>query len=500
MQEKRRRWSMQYQAQEQWSDSTRDAASELIAPEEAAAAVPSFGTSSAVDALLQGDAYPPPLPSYQSDTYTRSHHRDLHLPPPSSYQGEPYAPQPSSAVSPPSGYSAPSACGYSRPSSSRTLDAATDLFDVREDDGDEDDGFEQQMAAAEAQYSAPAAPAVRAPVYFRSRKEAAAVLLRHSHFSSGSKLFSGGAIAVRVSRVSVRDATRDAEAVAQGVRLEVALFGKPVRSFDVDLCGREAREGMHGGAEAVLDAALCHEEDPAVLAQLLMSAPLCQFQLLSPGAQPRLLASAAIDLAAMSHDIAAITLPLVRPGDAGAQLLGEITCSITAGMPRHHGVLAPSRSHSRPRSLPRSDGTMAHGGVGHGASSPHSGSRHRLHGSRPAAATTLPRPLSAGPRPHSRAAIGAPVLGPSLASLADRLDARAGRAPGGRARPQSAGGVQSAARVQRAGAVRGVPASALSAAAGYAAKAGRQKPGAAKPSRAAADASASGLAAESLRR
>ena len=77
MQEKRRRWSMQYQTQEQWTDSTRDAASELIAPEEAAAAVPSFGTSSAVDALLQGDAYPPPPPSYQSDTYTRSHQRDL---------------------------------------------------------------------------------------------------------------------------------------------------------------------------------------------------------------------------------------------------------------------------------------------------------------------------------------------------------------------------------------------------------------------------------------
>ena len=50
MQEKRRRWCMQYQAQEQWSDSTRDAASELIAPEEAAAAVPSFGPSSAVAA------------------------------------------------------------------------------------------------------------------------------------------------------------------------------------------------------------------------------------------------------------------------------------------------------------------------------------------------------------------------------------------------------------------------------------------------------------------
>ena len=50
MQEKRRRWCMQYQAQEQWSNSTRDAASELIAPEEAAAAVPSFGPSSAVAA------------------------------------------------------------------------------------------------------------------------------------------------------------------------------------------------------------------------------------------------------------------------------------------------------------------------------------------------------------------------------------------------------------------------------------------------------------------
>ena len=50
MQEKRRRWCMQYQAQEQWSNSTRDAASELVAPEEAAAAVPSFGPSSAVAA------------------------------------------------------------------------------------------------------------------------------------------------------------------------------------------------------------------------------------------------------------------------------------------------------------------------------------------------------------------------------------------------------------------------------------------------------------------
>ena len=48
MQEKRRRWCMQYQAQEQWSNSTRDAASELVAPEEAAAAVPSLGPSSAV--------------------------------------------------------------------------------------------------------------------------------------------------------------------------------------------------------------------------------------------------------------------------------------------------------------------------------------------------------------------------------------------------------------------------------------------------------------------
>ena len=50
MQEKRRRWAMRYQAEEQWSDSTRDAASELIAPEEAAAAVPSFGPSSSVAA------------------------------------------------------------------------------------------------------------------------------------------------------------------------------------------------------------------------------------------------------------------------------------------------------------------------------------------------------------------------------------------------------------------------------------------------------------------
>ena len=465
MQEKRRRWSQQYQAEEQWSQSTRDAASEGLTTEEAVADAPSFGTSSAVDALLQGDAYPPQAASYQSDAYTlppRSHERDAYAPQQSSYQSDPYPPQASSYPPPPSGYSAPGASGYSRPSSSRAVDVAPDLFDVREDDGDEDDGFEQQMAAVEAQHSAPTAPAARAPAYFRSRKEAAAVLLRHSHFSSGSKLFSGGAIAVRVSRISVRDAARDAEAVAQGVRLEVSLFGKPVRSFDVDLCGREAREGMHGGAEAVLDAALCHEEDAAVLSQLLMRAPLCEFRLLSPGAQPRLLASAAIDLAAMSHDIATITLPLTRPGDAAAsQLLGEITCSITAGMPRAHpGVLAQeryARSHSRTRSLPRSDGTMSTGAI-----SPHTGSRHRLHGSHPAAATT--RPLSAGPMAHNRGAIGAPVLGPSLASLADKLDARGGRAPGGRARPQSAAGV------------RGVPASALSAAAGYAPKGGRPKP------------------------
>ena len=496
MQDQRRRWSQQYQAEEQWSQSTRDAASAGLTTVEAAAAAPSFGTSSAVDALLQGDAYPPQAASYQSDAYThppRSHQRDPYSPQQSSYQSDPYPPQPSSYQSdpyapqpsppPPSGYSVPSACGYSRPSSSRAVDAAPDLYDVREDDGDEDDGFEQQMAAVEAQHSAPAAPAARPPVYFRSRKEAAAVLLRHSHFSSGSKLFSGGAIAVRVSRISVRDAARDAEAVAQGVRLEVSLFGKPVRSFDVDLCGREAREGMHGGAEAVLDAALCHEEDAAVLSHLLMRAPLCEFRLLSPGAQPRLLASAAIDLAAMSHDIATITLPLVRSGGAASSpLLGEITCSITAGMPRpHHGVLAPSRSHSRSRSLPRSDGTMSNGAV-----SPHTGSRHRLDGSHPAAATT--RPLSAGPRAHNRAAIGAPVLGPSLASLADKLDARGGRAPGSRARPQSAGGV------------RGVPASALRAAAGYAPKGGRQKPGLTKPSKASAEVSASGMAGQDLRR
>jgi hypothetical protein len=490
-QEKRRRWSQQYQAEEQWSQSTRDAASEGLTTAEAAAAAPSFDTSSAVDALLQGDAYPPQAASYQSDAYTlppRSHQRDPYPPQQSSYQSDPYAPQQSSYPPPPSGYSAPSACGYSRPSSSRAVDMAPDLFDVREDDGDEDDGFEQQMAAVEAQHSA---PAVRAPVFFRSRKEAAAVLLRHSHFSSGSKLFSGGAIAVRVSRISVRDAARDAEAVAQGVRLEVSLFGKPVRSFDVNLCGREAREGMHGGAEAVLDAALCHEEDAAVLAHMLMRAPLCEFRLVSPGAQPRLLASAAIDLAAMSHDIATITLPLVRPGDAASSpLLGEITCSITAGMPRpHHGVLAPSRSHSRTRSLPRSDGTMSHGAV-----SPHTGSRHRLHGSHPATATTRPLsagplsagPLSAGPRAHNRGAIGAPVLGPSLASLANKLDARAGRAPRGHARPQSAGRVS------------GVPASALSAAAGYSPTGGRQKPSLQKsPS---AEVTASGMAGQDQRR
>jgi len=53
MQEKRRRWAMRYQAEEQWSDSTKDVASELSTTEEAAAAVPSPGTASAADALLQ---------------------------------------------------------------------------------------------------------------------------------------------------------------------------------------------------------------------------------------------------------------------------------------------------------------------------------------------------------------------------------------------------------------------------------------------------------------
>ena len=53
MQEKRRRWAMRYQAEGQWSDSTRDVASELSTTEEAAAAVPSPGTASAADALLQ---------------------------------------------------------------------------------------------------------------------------------------------------------------------------------------------------------------------------------------------------------------------------------------------------------------------------------------------------------------------------------------------------------------------------------------------------------------
>jgi len=58
MQEKRRRWAMRYQPEEQWSDSMRaqrmrDVAAERRKAEEAAAAAPSSGTSSATDALLQ---------------------------------------------------------------------------------------------------------------------------------------------------------------------------------------------------------------------------------------------------------------------------------------------------------------------------------------------------------------------------------------------------------------------------------------------------------------
>jgi hypothetical protein len=88
------------------------------------------------------------------------------------------------------------------------------LWDEDPAEGDDDfgDDFEAKVRQAEQRAAAPPPPLP--PAYFRSRREAAAVLLRHSHFSSGAKLFGGGAIDVRVSRVFVREATREAASSA----------------------------------------------------------------------------------------------------------------------------------------------------------------------------------------------------------------------------------------------------------------------------------------------
>ena len=231
-----------------------------------------------------------------------------------------------SALPPPSGYSAPSACATPA-RAPPALDAATDLFDVREDDGDEDGGraADGRGRGAVQRACRSRRPFTRLLPFAQGGGGGAAAQLA---LFVGLEAFSGGAIAVRIS------VFRSAERARRGG----GGAGRAPRAGALRQAGALLRRrperaggagGMHGGAEAVLDAALCHEEDPAVLAQLLMSSPLCQFQLLSAGPQPRLLASAAIDLAAMSHDIATITPALVRPGDVGAQLLGEITCSIT---------------------------------------------------------------------------------------------------------------------------------------------------------------------------
>ena len=200
------------------------------------------------------------------------------------------------------------------------------LWDEDPAEGDDDfgDDFEAKVRQAEQRAAAPPPPLP--PAYFRSRREAAAVLLRHSHFSSGAKLFGGGAIDVRVSRVFVREATRE----AASARLEICLFGRAVRTASVDLSGRQ-HGGQHGGAEAAPELSVCYEEDAALLPQMLARSPLCEFRLWSGGAHPQLLGSAGLDLAVMDHPLENITLPLLRTSaPPTAPTLGEISCSIGA--------------------------------------------------------------------------------------------------------------------------------------------------------------------------
>ena len=113
------------------------------------------------------------------------------------------------------------------------MDDAFEEEFFEDDDGDDasTDGFEQAVEQAQAEHhaAAPAVAALRNPAQltrdpsigagahahlpnaatgkFASRRQAMAVLLRRTEFSSGAKFFAGGAVTVRVTQAVFRART-----------------------------------------------------------------------------------------------------------------------------------------------------------------------------------------------------------------------------------------------------------------------------------------------------
>ena len=245
------------------------------------------------------------------------------------------------------------------------MDDAFEEEFFEDDDGDDasQDGFEQAVEQAQAEHhaAAPAVAALRNPAQltrdpsigagahahlpnaatgkFASRRQAKALLLRRTEFSSGAKFFAGGAVTVRVTQAVFRGT----HGLAPRVALQIVLLGREVtrpKELDVELPA--AGEALPaGGLEVELDVAVAYEESPEAFAALLRKAPLAEVRLLRAAPQkgePALLARAAVDLATLDADLVDATVPLCAATPAGRTAAAgpapsTVTLSITAPPP-----------------------------------------------------------------------------------------------------------------------------------------------------------------------
>jgi len=219
---------------------------------------------------------------------------------------------------------------------------------------------------------------------YQSRKEATAALL--ATVRSGQH-FGGGVVYIRVGELTLRGPLPPVE-----LSLQLVLMGRLLRSFKLFVSAAERESAARPGGTARLQVheSVLTTESPESIGSLMAESPLCEVRLLQAsgsGGAAETLAIAAVDLAAMAHDLAGASLPMLRPEGA----VGSVTLTIGNADPLT--VAAAGEGAPPPRS-----GTSAMSGIG---------SRPPSAGARPGAALSKTGSSMSSSRPSSaRSALG----------------------------------------------------------------------------------------------
>jgi hypothetical protein len=159
---------------------------------------------------------------------------------------------------------------------------------------------------------------------YMSRREAAASLLARGPYARGARHFGDGAVHIHVGELTVRGPLPPV-----GLSLQLVVMGRLARSFRLSLPTAEVEAAAQpGGAARIrIDEAVHTQESAEAMGALLAGSPLCEARLLQAsgtGGADETLAIAAVDLAAMTADLEAASLPLLRPEGA----IGSIVLSV----------------------------------------------------------------------------------------------------------------------------------------------------------------------------